>query len=105
MRRLALTLVLPASMLLIGSVQASSVPESLARMARISVIVPPEWDGIWTTQDSVYTCEGVFQGSSTDADTICGGKDYSPSGPMNITLVCTGTANATTIDVTCTGSG
>jgi hypothetical protein len=101
MRRLALTLVLPASLLLIGSVDASPIPERLARMARASVIIPSEWDGTWTTLDTIYTCQGVFQSTSTDADTLCGGKDYS-EGPNS--LVCTGTADATTLDVTCTGS-
>ena len=101
MRRLALTLVLPASMLLIGSVHASSVPERIARMARASVIVPSEWDGVWTTLDTIYTCQGAFQSTSSDADTLCGGKDYD-AGPNN--LVCTGSADATTMDATCTGT-
>jgi hypothetical protein len=106
MKRLALTLMLPASMLLIGSAQAGPAPETIARMTRTSTVVPTDWDGYWTTVDSVYTCEPVFQSTSTGADTICGGKDYSKNPPgTDISLTCTGTADATTIDVTCTGSG
>ena len=106
MRQLALTLLL-ALMLSIGSAQASSVPqniESIARMARTSVAVPPEWDGIWTTVDTVYTCQGAFQATSPGADTLCGGHDFSSTAPSGLNLVCTGTADATTIDATCTGS-
>lgn len=106
MTRLALTFLLPASMLLIGSAEASSVPETIAKLAKASVVAPPEWDGFWATIDSVYTCAGVFQSTSIGADTICGGKDYSSRPPgTGIELQCTGNADATTIDVTCTGSG
>lgn len=108
MKRLALTLLLPASMLLIGSAQAAAVPvQSVAKLARASVLVPVEWDGFWTTVDSVYTCEGVLLFTPpASADTICGGKDFSPTAPGGITLVCTtGTVDANTIDLTCTGSG
>jgi len=101
MRRLALMLVLPASMLLIAPALASSTPESLARIARTSVIAPTDWDGIWTTQDSIYSCAGAFQSTSVGADTICGGLDYTPG---IVELVCTGTADATTIDANCTGT-
>ena len=101
MRRFALTWLLPVSMLLIGSAQASTIPVNIARIARASIVVPPEWDGIWTIVDTVYTCQGAFQGTGADADTLCGGKDYS-AGSNN--FVCSGTADATTIDATCTGS-
>ena len=103
MKRLALTLLLPASMSLIGSAEASSIPENIARAVRASVIAPSAWDGTWTTVDTVYSCEGVFRSTSPGEATICGGSEYSPQGP--VPLVCTGTADATTIDVTCTGSG
>jgi len=109
MRRLTQTLVLLASVFLISPAHASSDSPSvdqIMRMARTTVVVPTEWDGIWTTVDSVYTCAGVFQSTSTSEDTICGGKDYSPNtGGSPITFVCTGSATATTFDMTCTGSG
>ena len=108
MRRLALTWSLCAAMSLFGSAhlaQASADVHTLARVAKSALVVPAEWDGIYTTLDSTYTCAGVFQSTSTDADTICGGKDYSTGDPGGgITFQCTGSATATTFDQTCTGS-
>ncbi len=62
--------------------------------------VPPEWDGIWQTTDSVFTCTGGLQVASTGSDTLCGGKEIPSPGGINYT--CTGTADATTIHMTCT---
>ena len=107
MRRLALTLVLLTSVILIRPAHAGSASQNfdkLIRLARTSVIVPLEWDGTWTTLDSVYTCQGVFQSTSTGIDTICGGKDYTPGGGTAFTLSCSGSADATSYDMTCTGS-
>jgi hypothetical protein len=108
MRRLALTLSLLATVSLLASaptVSASPDVTAMVRVARSALVVPAEWDGIYTTVDSTYTCEGVFQSTSAGTDTICGGKDYS-SGDTggSITLQCTGNATATTFDQTCTGS-
>jgi len=109
MRRLTLTLVLFAAVFLIKPAHGSPSPQKvlqLMRQARASIAVPTEWDGEWNTLDTVYTCLGAFQSTSTSTDTICGGKDYSPNGygsPIN--FQCTGSATATTIDMTCVGSG
>lgn len=62
--------------------------------------VPPEWDGIWETTDSVFACTGGLQFASTGYDTLCGGKEIPAPGGINYT--CTGTADATTIHLTCT---
>lgn len=108
MRRTLLTL-LPASMILVGAAHASPDPNNLAIVAKIAkaqVVVPQDWDGIWTTVDTVYVCPTTFQSTSPGADTLCGGKDYSTAAPgSDIVFVCTGTADATTFDITCTGSG
>src|SRR5262249_48462922 len=49
-------------------------------------------------------CEGGFIVTSAAMDTICGGKDFSlVNSPL--ALSCTGTADATTLDATCNGSG
>jgi hypothetical protein len=109
MRRLTLTLVLFAAVFLIKPAHGSPLPKNvlqILRQTRAALVVPPEWDGEWNTLDTVYTCAGAFQSTSTSEDTICGGKDYAPNGygsPIN--FVCTGTATATTINMTCTGSG
>ena len=109
MRRFVSTLVMCASFLPIlatGAHAASLTVEDLFRQARAAIIAPVEWDGIWTTVDSTYSCVGVFQNTSAGRDTICGGKDYTPStGGSGLTITCTGTATPTTIDMTCTGSG
>lgn len=109
MRRALLTL-LPASMLLIGSAHAgpsSQHWESIVKSAKAQVVVPTDWDGIWTTQDSIYTCEGFSLGAlPPGADTLCGGKDYTTASPgTDIVFTCDGTANTTTFDLHCTGSG
>src|SRR5262249_55399413 len=107
MKRVLLTL-LPAMMFNIGIAAANPVPQGLqnvAKIVRAQTNVPPEWDGIWTTQDTVYTCPSTFYSTGAGSDTLCGGADYSVSAPGGIVLSCTGTADATTIDATCTGSG
>jgi hypothetical protein len=108
-RRFTLTFVLLAMMFVMRS--ASATPQHLdgdhiMRAAVTTLLAPAEWDGVWTTLDSTYTCAGAFQSTSAGSDTICGGKDYTPGGSGSpFTIDCTGTADATTIDMTCTGSG
>jgi hypothetical protein len=108
MRRLLLPLLLlPASMIALGSAHAASTQnpwESIVKAARAQVVVPTDWDGIWATEDSLYLCDGTFQsGPTPGTDTLCGGKDYTASAG-GIVFDCTGTADATTFDITCTGS-
>jgi len=92
-----------------GTTSAAAYPaaldvERLAKTALISVTVPPEWDGTWTVADSVYHCDGTFIVISAATDTLCGGKEFSlVNSPLPLT--CTGTADATTLDATCSGSG
>jgi hypothetical protein len=79
--------------------------DQVARMVKATVVIPVEWDGVYTTLDSTYDCNGVFQNTSTATDTICGGKDYSPNqGGSPVQFNCTGSANATSFDMTCTAS-
>jgi hypothetical protein len=103
-----LMLALTATAFLFGPSNASADPPSpvtVARLARAEIIVPTEWDGIWTSTDSVYTCAGVPQSTSAHTDTVCGGKDFSPTSQSSpITFNCTGSANATSFDVTCTAT-
>ncbi len=85
---------------------AGPTPLQIARFVKAAVVVPVEWDGIYSTVDTTYTCAGAFQSKSASTDTICGGKDYSPGGSYgSITITCTGTADATSFSMTCTGSG
>lgn len=109
MRQRVQAMVIFVAILLAGAAAADAGSPSihnLVRGARAAVVVPQEWDGVWSTLDSIYTCAGAFQSTSTALDTICGGKDYQTTAPgSSITFTCTGTATATTIDMTCTGSG
>jgi hypothetical protein len=108
MKRFTVTLVLMAAAVLFGSAQASTDAERVAqimKMARASVVLPAAWDGEWSRTDTVYTCAGVFQSTSTSTDTICGGKDFSPnSGGSPLTLNCSGTSDATSYNIHCVGS-
>ncbi len=103
MRRLVLVVALAATLPALATVTpAPAAPAiDLARFAHAAVTVPPEWDGVYTTLDSMYSCAGALQSVSTGSDTLCGGKDYG-SGGMN--MQCTGTADATSFTETCTGS-
>ena len=108
MKRLELTLLVlvAASTLVTGLAGAAPNPQTISKVSRTAVVVPTEWDGYWTTVDSIYTCTGTLQTTGAGADTICGGKDYGQTPPgSTMDLVCTGTVDPTTIDVTCTGSG
>ena len=69
------------------------------------VTIPPEWDGIWAYADSSYDCIGNFTDESAGDDTLCAGAVvYQPEDQVPTNFTCSGSANATTVDVTCTGS-
>ncbi len=71
-----------------------------------TVTVPPEWDGVWSSIDSVFTCEGVFQSTETYLDTLCAGQVFgytSEGGVPGVFFNCTGEATATTASVDCSG--
>lgn len=73
--------------------------------AGLEITVPPEWDGIWSYTDSMYTCEGELSNVFTGFDTLCAGQmiDTDPGGgPEN--FECTGSVDGTTLQYECTGS-
>lgn len=72
---------------------ASAAPRTkhwtqILRSAGGSITVPPEWDGSWSSVDSVYTCEGDFQGLEGYLDTLCAGQVFGDeeSGDPGITV-------------------
>jgi hypothetical protein len=69
-----------------------------------SIVVPLEWDGIWSLEDSTYTCTGTPTGTSSSLDTLCTGAQLEPSTGSPIQFTCTGTADATSTHLTCIGS-
>jgi hypothetical protein len=105
MKRLVLMLALLASGFAAGAAHANPASfgfkQVLGAMGS-TVTIPPEWAGIWSELDSTYTCQGAFKSTSTLTDTLCSGKDYLSGG--DLAFVCTGTANATSVDITCTAS-
>lgn len=78
--------------------------KSALRLLGGTVTVPPEWDGIWTTQDSTYDCATGPTGTSSSSDTLCTGQVFNQSPPGPVAISCTGTADATTFHTTCDGS-
>lgn len=110
MKRLVLVLLLlSVPLTLPRSAHAGAVTYDLAgalRAASSTITVPPEWDGIWTTQDSVYDCTTGFKSFTTGTDTLCANQVFNGNTGSNpFTFTCTGTADATTLHATCTGTG
>jgi hypothetical protein len=78
-------------------------PREILKAAE-SVPVPPEWDGVWSTEDSTFECSGALRGLGTGEYTLCSEKDfYTPPSGTQFIYSCTGFADANTVDVTCTG--
>jgi hypothetical protein len=65
-----------------------------------SISVPAAWAGIWANVDTVYTCAGVFQSTSSDTDTLCTGQTLADS-----TFNCTGSFDANTFTEHCSATG
>jgi hypothetical protein len=109
MNRFALLLLLSALLLPAASAHAAPATYDFHDVFKIlsgSVVIPPEWDGVWTTQDSLYDCTTGFKQFVSGSDTLCSGQVYTQdSGGNPFNLVCTGTADATSFHATCTGSG
>lgn len=110
MKRLALVCLITAcAVFLSATAHAGAISSGFPRVLGAmdgSVTVPVEWDGIWATADSTYSdCNIPTATYSTDKDTICGGTTYAQAPPAaGLNFSCTGTADATSIHETCTGS-
>jgi hypothetical protein len=109
MRRPVLALLLLAALIVPHrSAHATPAAYDFSKALRAlagSVKVPPEWDGVWTTQDSVYDCTTGFQALEVGADTLCSGEVFTQAAIASpLTLDCNATADATTFHATCSGS-
>jgi hypothetical protein len=70
-----------------------------------SITIPPEWDGVWAYDDSLYECGGAPLSQHSGEDTLCAGEVLYDDGAVpEVTFTCSGSATATTLDVTCSGS-
>jgi hypothetical protein len=67
--------------------------------------IPEEWIGIWELDIEVYDCEtnGLLF-SSTTLDTICPGSVFEDPDPGEVTIECTGSADANSYTTNCEGS-
>ena len=108
-KAIPMVLLLAATMLP-GAASAQSTSTGLKHQlvitrAGATIVVPPEWGGIWTVTDSIYDCAGVLQSVEASQDTLCPGEPAQQD-PQQFpgTIDCTGSADATSIDVSCTGS-
>jgi hypothetical protein len=72
--------------------------------ATAAIVVPVEWGGIWTVEDSTYDCAGVLQSVETSSDTLCPGEQTIDPNQFPGQFDCTGSADATSLDVTCSGT-
>lgn len=103
MKRLAALLTLLA---LCVAIDAAATPRftQLLRATNGSIIVPVEWDGVWSIVDSTYDCTGELKLVTAGFDTICGGQVFSLASSDNpYPLDCSGSAGPTTLDATCAG--
>jgi hypothetical protein len=99
------TLLLLAVVAWTGSATAARLPvRGLPNQLLDDIVVPSEWDGVWTVEDSVYTnCNSGSATYSMDEDTLCSGEHYSQSPDPSCQLTCSGSASSGAIDATCTG--
>jgi hypothetical protein len=94
--------------LVCSAVPASATPRHLSfrdafRLAQ-NIKIPIEWDGVWDSLDSLYDCNDVLQEVEMSRDTLCGGAEFnSLETGSPVVFECTGTADANSADVTCTG--
>lgn len=111
MNRLATKVFLLACLaaLLPGAAAAGKAPAGIRQLFGIAaaadnVVIPQEWGGIWTSVDSTYGCLGDLQFVDGAVDTLCPGVVIFDPGVFPVTYDCTGSADATTVSLTCSGS-
>lgn len=76
-----------------------------ATSAIADVDIPEEWIGVWELDSATYDCEtDELLFSSTNLDTICAGSVFPDPEPGEITIECTGSADATSYTGQCEGS-
>ncbi|HEV8481176.1 MAG TPA: hypothetical protein VGR66_10320 [Candidatus Eisenbacteria bacterium] len=99
-------LALCLSLIATGSAQAERSTSFRDVLRSASVPVPAEWAGVWTTVDTSYDCVTLaFKNTNTQTDTVCVGQEVGDPGTLPYNITCTGSANATTVHMHCTGSG
>lgn len=105
---LLLFFTLCAIALLPGSAAAAKAPAGLRQIFGIAaatdaIVIPPEWGGIWTYADTSYDCGGTYMFEDAGEDTLCPGAVVVDPGIFPVSYNCTGSADATTVNLTCSG--
>ena len=96
---LALVVLLAPAPARAGSVPPVSLSHALR--AAGSWTFPAAWAGIWSTADTIQSCDGrSVMLAFTRLDTLCAGGAFGPDTTQN---QCTGTFTDTDFDITCTG--
>lgn len=68
-------------------------------------VIPAAWAGIWTYNDTTYTCAPLtYDSDDSGLDTLCAGASFEPDSTTGFNYNCTGTITDTQLDLTCTGS-
>lgn len=69
------------------------------------LVIPEAWAGIWQTNYTVYDCDSGFElFSDAQLDTFCTGTPFVDNGDDEIDFTCSGTVDATSVDIECSGS-
>ena len=109
-RMIAILMVIATGLLVTGTAlvagTAGTVTRNVTRSAADDFTVPPEFAGVWNNSATTTVCGGIQIATSAGLDTLCAGAPLFVPGDDDPSLQvdCTGTVNATTVDVTCTGS-
>ena len=110
MKRLAsILLLVSAALVLLADAAAARIPRSPLRLLQLGLAaadpykIPPEWDGLWTSTDSTYDCNGLLQSVEVSEDTLCSGAVFLDPADLGGDVQCTGNFTSTTINLTCTG--
>jgi len=99
------TLLLSADVAAAAPLSASNLRDIL-RVARPTVPTPAAWSGVWDIVINIYQCGGGLLQTVSETDTLCTGQEISEEPPgTDVPPTCTGFADDTTVDMTCTGTG
>jgi hypothetical protein len=78
--------------------------DMLAQLAQEGIDVPEAWAGVWEFTWTIYDCDSeIVVDTGESQETLCVNDEFiEPEEGPDIT--CTGTVNATTVNLECTGS-
>ncbi len=108
MKRMAIAVVLLAALL--GASAAAAAPvvpgsRTVLRTLSAADVVPADWAGVWSIADTIYSCLGEVQQTTSGSDTLCAGQEISQESPdPSIQFTCTSSITANTFQIHCAGS-